>query len=72
MRDHEHGGAVVGEPAQGVGGPFDQRAVQAGGGLVGEDDLRAASQREREDHALRHPAGQLVAPQLAGPPQLPR
>ena len=34
--------------------------VEGGGGLVGEEDLRAAGQRDGDGHALAHPARQLV------------
>ena len=33
--------------------------VEAGGGLVGDQELRAAGERQRNDHALAHAAGQL-------------
>ncbi len=34
--------------------------VERGGGLVGEQDLRAQRERHRDHHALAHSAGELV------------
>ena len=36
-----------------------RRDVEAGGRLVGDQELRIAGQRQRDDHALAHAAGQL-------------
>lgn len=60
VRDEHDGGAVVAATAQQVEGVVDQRPVQPGGGLVGDEQRRVGCQRERGDQALRHAAGQLV------------
>ena len=52
--------AARGDLEQLLGGGVDERGVQPGGRLVGDHELGLADQRHRVDHALLHPARELV------------
>ena len=57
--DEKHAVALVGKGAEILHGLFGQRQVEAGGGLIGNDEPRAFHQRRREQHPPGHAAGKL-------------
>ena len=57
---HDHGGALLGEPAQPVQDEGGGVQIEGAGGLVGEDDPGAAGHDAGDGHALALPSGELV------------
>src|SRR5204863_525009 len=58
--DDEQRRSAGGDRAQLLGRRLDEIGVQAGGRLVGDDDVRLADERHRVDDALLHAARELM------------
>src|SRR2546428_3112407 len=67
VRAHEHGAAGIRQIRERRGQPVLAGAVESGGGLVEQEELRTREQRPRNGQALAHAAGEIAHQILAAP-----